>query len=169
MLYYIAFAVSFLCFLYHTLIHILEHFRKIPESKMVYATIGISMFFAWVFYFMASLMEMTSSLSYLSLAGLVMLIAGFYLFFAAHAKVHKRMHSGKGKLVTEGLYGKIRHPMYVGEILMLIGAPVFGGSWLTLALSPLLIVQILVWAYIEEKDLMKEFPEYAAYRKKTWF
>jgi protein-S-isoprenylcysteine O-methyltransferase Ste14 len=169
MLYHVAFAVSFLCFLYHTLVHVLEHSGRIPESKKLYATIGAAMFFGWVFYFLASFLELAVNISYINIAGLVILIAGFYLFFAAHAKVHKRMHAGKGELITEGLYGKIRHPMYVGEILMLIGAPVLGGSWLTLALSPLFIVQILAWAFIEEKKLMKEFPGYAEYRKKTWF
>ena len=169
MIYYVAFTVSFLCFLYHTLIHVLEHFKKIPESKKIYATIGISMFFGWVFYFLMSFLELTVSFSYTNFAGLIILMVGFYLFFASHAKVHKRMHTGKGKLITEGLYGKIRHPMYVGEILMLIGAPVLGSSWLTLTLSPLFIIQILLWAYLEEKEMLKEFPGYAEYKKRTWF
>lgn len=169
MIYYVVFTVSFLCFLYHTLVHVLEHFKKILESKKIYATIGISMFFGWLFYFFMSCSEPPVSLSYLNLAGLLILVVGFYLFFASHRRIHKRMHTGEGKLITDGVYKRIRHPMYVGEILMLLGAPLLGSSWLTLALSPLFIVQILVWAYLEEKDMLKEFPEYAEYKKRTWF
>ena len=101
--------------------------------------------------------------------GLFTLIAGFYLFFASHAKVHKKMHSGEGRLVTDGLYKHMRHPMYVGEILMLLGAPVFGQSQLTLLLSLIFIIQILVWRFFEERELLIEFPEYAEYKKRTLF
>src|SRR5512142_3243459 len=33
------------------------------------------------------------------------------------------------KVVTTGLYGVVRHPMYVGSLLMMIGIPLALGSW----------------------------------------
>lgn len=168
-MYWELFALAFLCFSYHTAIHVLEHLRRIPEIKAVFISIGLCMLLGWVSYFYISFSGLELSLSLMNYAGLALLLVGFYLFFVSHAKVHKRMHSGKGGLVTEGIYRHIRHPMYLGEILMLLGAPLFGGSSLTLMLSPLFIVQILVWRYMEEKELLKEFPGYAAYKKKTLF
>ena len=168
-MYYIIFGIAFVCFAFHTVIHILEHLKRISEHKGIFIAIGISMFFGWLSYFFISFSGFSLSLTALNCFGLMLLIAGFYLFFASHARVHERMHSGKGNLVTDGMYKHLRHPMYLGEILMLLGAPIFGQSVLTLLLSPIFIIQILIWRYLEEQELMGEFPEYAEYKKRTWF
>ena len=168
-MYYIFFSIVFVCFAFHTTVHILEHLKRISEYKSIYAAIGISMFFGWFSYFYISFSEFSMNLTGLNCFGLLILIVGFYLFFISHAKVHKRMHSGKGKLVTDGIYKHLHHPMYLGEILMLLGAPILGQNLLTLLLSPIFIIQILVWRYFEEQELTEEFPEYAEYKKKTWF
>jgi len=169
-MYCIFFTIALLCFLFHTTVHVLEHFKKLSEHEAVHATIGISMLLGWFSYFYISFSEFPAVPHAINHSGLVILIIGIYLFIISHAKIHKRMHSRKGELVTDGIYKHIRHPMYLGEILMLLGAPISGSSLLTLALSPLFIIQILVWRYFEEQELMKEFPkEYGGYRKRTWF
>jgi len=167
---YIFFSIAFICFAFHTSIHILEHYKKISEHRSIFAAIGISMFFGWFFYFLASFHDPDPvNLSGVYCIGLIPVMLGFYLFFASHSKVHKRMLSGKGELITDGLYKHTRHPMYLGEILILLGAPILGQSLLTLFLSPILIIQILIWRYYEEQELVEEFPEYAEYKKRTWF
>jgi protein-S-isoprenylcysteine O-methyltransferase Ste14 len=169
-MYYILLSIAFICFAFHTAVHVLEHYKKISGHKFIYAAIGISMFFGWVSYFYISFSGLSvADLTVFNCIGLFILIAGLYLFLVSHAKVHKRMHSGKGKLVTDGIYKHLRHPMYLGEILMLLGAPILGQSLLTLFLSPMFIIQILVWRYLEEKELMSEFPGYAEYKKRTLF
>jgi protein-S-isoprenylcysteine O-methyltransferase Ste14 len=169
-MYYVFFSTVFVCFAFHTAVHILEHYKRISEQKGIYAAIGVTMFFGWFSYFFISFSEFSlMNLTGFNHVGLFILIAGFYLFFVSHIKVHKRMHSGKGNLVTDGVYKYLRHPMYLGEILMLLGAPIFGQSLLTLLLSPIFIIQILIWRYFEEQELTEEFPKYAGYKKKTWF
>jgi protein-S-isoprenylcysteine O-methyltransferase Ste14 len=128
------------------------------------------MFLAWFSYFFISFNDPNPvNLSGYNNVGLFLIVVGFYLFLVSHARVHKRMHSGKGVLVRDGIYKYLRHPMYLGEIFLLIGAPVFGQGFLTFLLSPVFIIQILVWRYFEEKELTEEFPEYRDYKKKTWF
>ena len=169
-MYHIFLAVAFVCFLYHTVVHVLEHYKKISENKFSHIGIEISMFLGWLSYFFVSFSNFSFNLSILNYLGLVVLITGFYLFFASSKKVHKKLHTGKGGLVTEGIYKYTRHPMYLGEILMLISAPVFGSSLLTFGLSPIFIIQILIWRHYEEKELLSEFPkEYAEYKNRTWF
>jgi protein-S-isoprenylcysteine O-methyltransferase Ste14 len=61
-------------------------------------------------------------------------------------------------LVTEGLYAHTRNPMYVGNILILIGVAVASNSWACLAIAVPLF--ILVYASIvaaEEDYLRREF------------
>ncbi len=69
-------------------------------------------------------------------------------------------------LVTKGLYRYIRHPIYTGDILLLIGLELALNSWLVLAVSiPFLIA--IRQASAEEKVLSQAFHDYDAYRKST--
>lgn len=74
------------------------------------------------------------------------------------------------RLVTHGLYAKIRHPVYVFGSLALLGA------FLALQVWPVLIIWLVVVlveyrrARREEQVLEKAFgTEYVAYRNSTWF
>jgi protein-S-isoprenylcysteine O-methyltransferase Ste14 len=72
----------------------------------------------------------------------------------------------KQSLITSGIYRYIRHPIYTGDLLLLIGLQLALNSWLVLALSvPLLIVIRQVLA--EEALLSRAFPGYAIYCTRT--
>jgi len=74
------------------------------------------------------------------------------------------------KLVTHGIYSRIRHPVYVFATLIVAGvAFYFRIPMLLLVLAPLIPVQI-ARARREEQVLEAKFgEEYRAYRRKTWF
>ncbi|MBN2042713.1 MAG: isoprenylcysteine carboxylmethyltransferase family protein [Candidatus Aenigmarchaeota archaeon] len=169
-MYHLFFVIALGCFGYHTIIHVLEYFGLFKANERVHFSIGIAMFFGWLSYFYMSFFDpfMTGISAYI-VFGVPMLIAGFCLFFESHRKVHKRMHHGKGPLVRDGVYKYLRHPMYLGEILMFLGAPILGGSMLTLMISSVFIMMVLIWRYFEESELMERYPEYEEYRKKTIF
>jgi protein-S-isoprenylcysteine O-methyltransferase Ste14 len=75
---------------------------------------------------------------------------------------------GQG-LATKGLYSKLRHPMYYGFILWVLGLPIFMNSLFALASALIWIPQFLYWGISEEKELEKKHAEYKEYKKKTWF
>jgi protein-S-isoprenylcysteine O-methyltransferase Ste14 len=70
-------------------------------------------------------------------------------------------------LVTTGLYGVVRHPMYSGTFVMMIGTPPALGSWwglLVVALAvPVLVARILD----EEKALADELAGYREYMQQV--
>ena len=69
-------------------------------------------------------------------------------------------------LVAHGLYRYVRHPIYAGDLLLLIGLELALNSWLVLgALIPLVVV--LRQAAEEETLLARAFPDYGAYRAGT--
>jgi protein-S-isoprenylcysteine O-methyltransferase Ste14 len=69
-------------------------------------------------------------------------------------------------LVTSGIYSLIRHPIYFGDLLLVIGLQLALNSWLVLG-SLLLIPVVVKQALAEEKLLSVAFPEYEIYRKRT--
>jgi protein-S-isoprenylcysteine O-methyltransferase Ste14 len=80
-----------------------------------------------------------------------------------------KIQKERGQLiVTGGPYGYVRHPMYAGAIAFFLGVPLLLGSWLGLALAPLLVVLIAVRAVLEERTLSGEFAaDYAEYRARV--
>ena len=73
----------------------------------------------------------------------------------------------KQHLVTTGVYSIVRHPMYLGALLMFIGAPLLLGSWIGLALGLVMTIMVGFRATGEENMLLKEFEDYSEYKKKV--
>jgi protein-S-isoprenylcysteine O-methyltransferase Ste14 len=70
------------------------------------------------------------------------------------------------KIVSTGIYSKIRHPQYFGAILAHFGFSILFSSLYSLLSSPLILVLIYIISWKEEKELLVEFgKEYEEYRK----
>lgn len=71
-------------------------------------------------------------------------------------------------LVTTGPYARIRHPLYLGEQIAIFGLLL---QYLSPAAFLVVAVQCACQFYrmgFEEQVLEETFPDYAAYREKTW-
>jgi protein-S-isoprenylcysteine O-methyltransferase Ste14 len=100
--------------------------------------------------------------------GMLLSVAGVILFLIALSTI-KTLENYEGDLITKGIYSKIRHPMYLGFIFWLIGFPVYYGAVISFFLAFLFIANVLFWRYLEELELVKRFPSYQEYKKKTFF
>lgn len=71
------------------------------------------------------------------------------------------------KVISTGLYGFVRHPMYIGVIIMFIPTPVALGSYW--GLIPMVTIPLAIVFRIlnEEKVLCKDLPGYKEYCQKT--
>ena len=127
------------------------------------------MFFMWASWgFMAFLDPVkVNLLTGIQYFGLVLFVSGIVFFILA--KKTKSGVTDKGPLVIKGIYSKIRHPMYLGQLLMAVGLPVFAQGFVTLCLSIVWIAQLIFWKLLEERQLLEKYPEYQNYKKKTWF
>ena len=67
--------------------------------------------------------------------------------------------------VTPFLYRVVRHPLYVGWLFTFWSTPTMTVTHLFFALVT--SAYILVAIQLEERDLIREHPEYAAYRKQV--
>lgn len=71
------------------------------------------------------------------------------------------------KVVSTGLYGIVRHPMYTATLLLFLTMPLILGSWWALAIFALYIPMIVVRIIDEERLLHQELDGYGHYCQKT--
>jgi protein-S-isoprenylcysteine O-methyltransferase Ste14 len=79
-----------------------------------------------------------------------------------------KMQKERGqKVISTGLYGIVRHPMYAGATLLFIGAPLLLNSVYGLIIGFVLIVTIAIRSLGEEAMLKQELEGYSVYMKKV--
>lgn len=101
------------------------------------------------------------------LAGLVLLAAGSGTFRRRGTNI--KTFNEPDVLVTDGLFRWTRNPMYLGFVLLLLGAAILLGS--ATAFGPVLLFWLVTNSWyipFEERALRRKFGEdYAAYAKVT--
>ena len=103
-------------------------------------------------------------LSVQSILGLALILLGYTILLIGQITL-RRFHSPTlvikedHQLITHGIYRLIRHPMYLGVILVAIGVPICVSSLSGLLIMSVLILVFLIRIRIEERMLIDEFGE----------
>jgi protein-S-isoprenylcysteine O-methyltransferase Ste14 len=139
-------------------------------SKTLFACIFAAMSLLWIGWFAMCpfdpcVLRMPSVARWI---GLGFVILGWGLGIGA--VVQLRGLENIDHLVTTGLFSRIRHPLYTGFILWILGWGVFHGAGLSLAVGILSIGNILYWRRWEDEALESRYGVlYKEYRARTWF
>lgn len=96
----------------------------------------------------------------------VLIGGGFLLIAAAWEVLYKAQR--EHRLATDGPYAHLRHPQYVGFVLITLGFLLQWPTLITLLMFPILIVMYIRLARREEQEAISQFDdEYLAYAKST--
>lgn len=71
------------------------------------------------------------------------------------------------EVVTTGPYAWVRHPMYTGVIVLMVGMPLVLGSWWTFVPVGALTLGVIIRMLFEEALLRRELPGYMEYADRT--
>ena len=78
------------------------------------------------------------------------------------------VYHSKGKIVTTGIYSRMRHPQYNGILLVTLAFLIQWPTLITLVMWPFLAVMYYNLAKREEKDVQKKYKrEYLKYKKRV--
>jgi protein-S-isoprenylcysteine O-methyltransferase Ste14 len=164
--------VAFLaCLFVRTGYELLKEAGKVnPESRLIFAIILTVMCALWASWFTLcpldpSPVNMPDAVRW---GGFVLFGLGMVL--AVGALVHLRGVENINHLVTTGLFTNIRHPMYAGFVLWILGWSIYHGAMVSLAVGLIGIANILYWRRLEEVRLLARYGDtYRLYRLTTWF
>jgi len=73
------------------------------------------------------------------------------------------------KFINKGPYRMVRHPLYVGEIVHILGIAILSATPVGLWLFLVSVLLQIVRARLEERKFIEWVPEYSAYRRNTGF
>jgi protein-S-isoprenylcysteine O-methyltransferase Ste14 len=102
--------------------------------------------------------------------GLVISAFFFYHSFADNtfgSSLVRIQTERKHQVVSSGVYGFVRHPMYLGGILLFIGTPLLLGSFWGVLVGVMVTILLAARIIGEERTLVKGLDGYADYRKKV--
>lgn len=140
------------------------------KSKILFSLIFSVMCLMWISWFMMCLVD-----PYAINVPVTVRWIGFGVFLVAWglalgALIQLRGLEDIDHLVTGGLFSRLRHPMYTGFILWIVGWSVYHGAVLSLLVGVLGIANILYWRRLEDASMESRYGNlYREYRKGTWF
>ena len=111
-----------------------------------------------------------------ALVGLPIMLIGLALVGSARAAlngywgphIYKYLKDEDNVLITRGVYSKLRHPIYLGQVLMAIGTLLLSDSTVFLMFAAPLVIINFFRSRFESEDLKVRFPgSYQAYKNKT--
>ena len=87
----------------------------------------------------------------------VLIFGGFWLLAAAWKVLYEAQRAGR--LATTGAYARLRHPQYLGFVLIMTGFLLQWPTLVTLAMYPVLVLMYAQLAKREEAEMLAQFGE----------
>ena len=168
---YLILIVAFIvCLFVRTGYELLKEARKVnPENKLIFAFIFTTMCALWVCWFALCPLDPfeVSVPDAVHWSGLALFVVGMVL--ALGALFQLRGLENIDHLITTGLFARIRHPMYTGFSLWIVGWSTYHGAFASLAVGLIGIANILFWRRLEDTRLLALYGDtYQQYRRTTW-
>jgi protein-S-isoprenylcysteine O-methyltransferase Ste14 len=170
--YYYVFVVLFLVSLtLRSTYEVLKEMRKIdPENRIIFGIIFSVMMMLWASWFALCSMDpfRVDIPETMRWCGLGLLVAGMIVAFGALFQL--RGLENIDHLVKTGLFARLRHPMYTGFMLWIVGWSIYHGAFVSLCVGLIGIANIVYWRHLEDSRLLAQYGDvYRQYQLKTWF
>jgi protein-S-isoprenylcysteine O-methyltransferase Ste14 len=117
-----------------------------------------------VFLARTGIMSMESAWALVMVTSSAIILLGLFLMSKGWSKIH----ASAGELVTDGIYRHVRHPQYLGLIIITVGLLIQWPTIITLAMWPVLIIMYYRLAKREEREVIDTFGNrYEEYKRRT--
>lgn len=137
--------------------------QKLVSPVLMWAIIAAGIFLAFQFAPARFVFPKNIFTSFL----IIPAVAYWLYFFVGAVRVHRKAPlsvDGINRLITQGVYGKVRHPIYSADIVLMWSLFFFYPDVRLLLGAHWLMFVMLFWMWREERSLTEKFgEEYVSY------
>ena len=137
--------------------------RVTPRERILLGLLSLGMFFVPVIYAASGWLDFADYKlpDWAGWLGVVILAASLFVFWRAHADLGVNWSPSleireRHELITHGIYGVIRHPMYASQWLWVLAQPLLLHNWVAGFLDLLIFVPFYLLRVRAEEGLMLE-------------
>lgn len=149
----------------------LNHKEKQGEQKAVVSLSALMFLCSFVVSGLDFRFGWSAMPKWLIVLSAVLFLAGYAMYaevLRENAYLSRTVEVQAGqKVISTGLYGVVRHPMYSATLLMFLSMPLILGSWWGLIIQLVYPALIIVRLQAEERLLVQELDGYVEYRQKV--
>lgn len=149
----------------------LNHKEKQGEQKAVVSLSALMFLCSFIISGLDFRFGWSAMPKWLIVLSAVLFLAGYAMYaevLRENAYLSRTVEVQAGqKMISTGLYGVVRHPMYSATLLMFLSMPLILGSWWGLIIQLVYPALIIVRLQAEERLLVQELDGYAEYRQKV--
>ena len=150
--------------------------RVTTQERVLLLLLFLAMFFIPIIYATTNWLDFANYTlpAWAGWLGALILAGAIFVFWRAHADLGLNWSPSleireKHELITRGIYGVIRHPMYASQWLWVLAQPLLLQNWIA-GFASLLVFSFFYFLRVkeEEKMMIDSFGiQYQEYRKKT--
>jgi len=150
--------------------------RVSTQEKVLLGLLFLAMFFLPLFYSATNWLDFAnySLPNWAGWLGAILIIFALVIFWRAHADLGLNWSPSleirtEHKLITNGIFGYIRHPMYASQWVWVIAQPLLLQNWIAGFLNLLVFIPFYILrVHAEEQMMLDTFgDEYREYMNKT--
>ncbi|MGA2142512.1 MAG: isoprenylcysteine carboxylmethyltransferase family protein [Brevinematales bacterium] len=141
---------------------------------LIFLALFLGFYISFQIYFRLSAGSLFRNPLYPFAAGTIIIITGIILRAAAILTLKKQftfsvMIFDEHKLMDSGIYHYLRHPSYLGQLLISAGFGIAMNNWICICIMIIPVLAALIYRIrVEEKALLEKFGSgYSGYMKKT--
>jgi protein-S-isoprenylcysteine O-methyltransferase Ste14 len=132
---------------------------------------GLYTWFGLTLYLIAPWLIVSGNAGYAPpwLVGLCVSMFGFgvMLHFAADMQKHIALQLRPGALISDGLWGVVRNPNYLGELLIYLSFALLAVHWAPLLVLTFVVATIWLPRMLQKDRSLAKYDDFAAYRGRT--
>lgn len=163
LIFFIIAIYGFLVYAVFMITKFLLHTKVTKLIAGIHIVVALIAFFSFLPLFINNI-----EMSLWAIIGFILLILGFFIIYKASTSLKEQLIIPKGKLITLGIFSKVRNPTYLGIILLAFGSFFFSLSIYVLVYAVLITLLFILIIKAEERNLIRMFgKEYIYYKKKV--
>lgn len=140
----------------------------LPSTLVVFISLGLYWSIGWLLISGTSVPDYPLDERAWFCMCIVICTMGVAIMLAADAQKYFTLRAKRG-LITDGMFRYVRHPNYLGEIMIYLALALMVWHWFPVLLLAFIWGELFAVNMAMKEASMARYPEWAEYKRRTWW